>query len=85
MTEIVSVCVGQKIKGEFGEGLHFLKLCVVEDRLNIIGFIGFGPNTSSFGDKFILVLTCELNVKENTLTFCDHVSYCVSKTVQKMC
>ena len=33
---------------------------------------------------FILVLTCELNANGNTFTFCDHVSYCESKTVRRI-
>ena len=41
------------------------------------------PKKSSYGERFILVLTCELNAKRNVFTFCDHVSYCESKTVQR--
>ena len=48
-----------------------------------MGFFGFWPNTSSYGERFVLVLTCELNPKGNTFTFCDHVSYCESKTVRR--
>ena len=31
----------------------------------------------------MLVLTCELNAKGKIFTFCDHVSYCESKTVRR--
>ena len=37
----VCVCLGKELQGKFGESLHFLKLSVVEDRLNIIGLLGF--------------------------------------------
>ena len=29
------------------------------------------------------VITCEMNTKGKVLTFCDHVSYCESKTVRR--
>ena len=84
MTEIVSVfMLGKGITGELGEGLQFLKPSVVEYRLNIMCFLGSWPKTISYGDKFILVLSCELNAKGNDFTFCDHVAYCESKTVQR--
>ena len=61
----VFVCLRKELQGEFDEGLQFPQLSVVEDRLNIIGFLGSWPlpNTSSYVDKFILVLTCELKAK----------------------
>ena len=73
--------MGKELQGELREALQFPKLSIVEDRLNNIGRFGFCPNTISYGDKFILVLACELNAKGNTFIFFDHVSYCVSKTV----
>ena len=35
------VCLGKELKGEFDESLQFSKLSVVEDRLNIVGFLGY--------------------------------------------
>ena len=55
----------------------------MEDRSNIMGVFGFWPNKISYGQRFILALVCELNANGNTLTFCDHVSYCVPRTVQR--
>ena len=79
----VCLCLWKELQGELGEGLQFPKLSEVDDRLFIIGIFGFWPNTSSYGDKIILVLTCELNAKRNVFDFCDHASYCESKTLRK--
>ena len=64
-------------------GLQFPKLYVVEDGLNIMGFFGFRPNSSSYIEVFMLFLTCELNTNGKTVTLCDQVSYCESSTVRK--
>ena len=61
MTEMASLYLGKELQGDLGEELQFLKLSVVEDRLNTLGLCF--TNTSSFGDKFILVPTYELNAK----------------------
>ena len=42
MTEIVSLCMfGKELQGQLDEDLQFTKLSLVEDRLNIIEFLGF--------------------------------------------
>ena len=59
------------------------KLSVMEDRLNIFGFLGFMPKTSSYGELFKFALICDLIENRNVVTFCDHMSYCDSKTVRR--
>ena len=56
---------------------------MVEDRLNIIELLGSMPKKSSYCAMFMLALIWELNKNGIVLTFCDHVSYCDSKTVRK--
>ena len=77
------VCFGKELQGELGKGLHFPKLYVVKDRLKMIGFLSFWPNTSSYGECFVLVTICENIGKGNIFTICDHVSYCESQTVRR--
>ena len=79
------MCLGKELQGELCEDLQIPKISVAEDRLNTIGFLGFWPNTISYGDRFIFVLICEFKAKGKVFTFCDHVPYCDSKNVRKMC
>ena len=65
----MSVCFKNDSYGEFWVGLPFTKLSVVQDRFKIIGFLGLIPKTSSYGDRFIFHLTCELNAKGKVFTF----------------
>ena len=84
VTEVISMGMFQKrMTGGFCEGLRFPKLSVVEDRLNIIGFLGFMPKTSSDGKRFIVVLICEFNAKGKVFTFFDHLSYFESRTLRE--
>ena len=74
---------GREWNGEFCEALQCPKLYVVEERLNNIGFFGFMPKTVSYGEIFILDLSCELYAEGKVLTFCDLLSHCASKTMQR--
>ena len=83
MNEMISMYMfGKELQGEFSESLKIPKLSVVGNMLKIMGRFGLCPNTSSYGDRFILVLTCELIAKGITFTFYYHVSYCVSKILR---
>ena len=57
------VCLRKKWPGEICEGLQFRKLSVVEDSLNMMGFLGTKPKTTSIGEGPIFVLTCVLKLK----------------------
>ena len=82
--KIISMCVlWLYVNVESCEGLQFLKLSVVEDTLNIIGFSGSMPKTSSYGRRFMFFLICETNTNGKVITFCDQVSYCEFKIVRK--
>ena len=41
------------------------------------------PQTRSYGERYVFVLTCELIPKGKVFTFCDHLTYCEYQTVRR--